>query len=79
VRDAEIRVYKQDNGADSDEASDMYVMEVLGVSLLIRARTGDPNDPDNPDSLFIHIDNEDRESCTLAVEVCNSGETEYQM
>lgn len=79
VRDAEVRVYNQDNGTGSDEASDMYVMEVLGVSLLIRARTGDPNNPDNPDSLFIHIDNEDPEPCTLAVEVRNSGETEYRI
>jgi hypothetical protein len=45
------------------------------VSLLIRARTADRNDPNNPDSFFVHIDNEGRESGTLSVEVCNSGET----
>jgi hypothetical protein len=79
VRDAEIRVYTQDSGTGSDEASDMYVMEILGVSLLIRARTGAPNDPHDPVSLFVHIDNDNRESCTLAVAVCNSGATEYQI
>lgn len=79
VRDAEIRVYNQDHESDSDDASDMYVMEVFGLSLLIRVRKGDPNDRDNPDAPFVHIDNEHRESCTLSVEVCNSGETEYQI
>lgn len=34
VRDAEIRVFRRDR--DTDDASDMYVMEVLGASVLIR-------------------------------------------
>ena len=34
VRDAEIRVFNRD--WDTDDASDMYVMEVLGASVLIR-------------------------------------------
>lgn len=34
VRDAEIRVFRQAPG--TDDASDMYVMEVLGVSVLVR-------------------------------------------
>jgi hypothetical protein len=29
AKDAEIRIYNQDSGTDSDDASDMYVMEVL--------------------------------------------------
>ena len=34
IRDAEIRVFTREPG--TDDASDMYVIEVLGVTVLIR-------------------------------------------
>ncbi|GGS85127.1 hypothetical protein GCM10010156_49670 [Planobispora rosea] len=71
VRDAEIRIFNR--APDSDDASDMYVMEVLGVSLLVRERQGEPGD------VYVHIDNESRPSTALAVEVCNAGETDYRI
>jgi hypothetical protein len=34
IRDAEIRIFNREPG--TDDASDMYVIEVLGVTVLIR-------------------------------------------
>lgn len=45
IRDAEIRVF--DRAPDTDDASDMYVLEVLGVTVIIRLVTvEDENDED---------------------------------
>lgn len=66
ARDAEIRVFPQNR--DTDDASDMYVMDVLGVSVLVRQRTDG--------TTYIHVDNEESGSA-LTVEVNNSGENEY--
>jgi hypothetical protein len=77
VRDAVIRVYDRD--PDSDDADDMYVLDVFGLSVLVRLRAGDPDDPDDPDSPYVHIDNENRGHGPLAVEVCSAGETDYRI
>lgn len=79
VRDSEIRVYNLDTEPESDDASDMYVMEVFGLALRIRLRRSDPDDSAAPAAPSIHIDNEDREPCTIAVEVGNGGGNDYQV
>jgi hypothetical protein len=38
ARHAQIRVFDRSDEPDSDDASDMYVIEVFGVSVLIRLR-----------------------------------------
>ena len=42
ARDAEVRIYDQDPG--TDDASDMYVIEALGVTIRIRLVLGDDED-----------------------------------
>ena len=76
VRDAEVRVLDQSTEPDTDDASDMYVLEVFGVSVLIRLRTVDTGDDPQ---LYVHVDNENRPPTQLAVEVCNGGEARYRM
>ncbi len=71
VRQAQIRVFDR-----SDDASDMYVAEVFGVSVLIRLRT--PRVGEAPE-LYVHIENEGRPPIDLAVEVDNRGETRYRL
>jgi hypothetical protein len=75
VRDAEIRVFDRSDEPDSDDANDMYVIEVFGVSVLIRLRTPHGDEPD----VYVHIDNEGRRPVDLAVEVDNRGETRYRL
>lgn len=79
VRDAEIRVFNQDPGPESDDASDMYVLEVFGLSLLVRLRRGDLTEPGGLDTPYVHIDNEGGPHGPLFIEVCNAGETEYRV
>lgn len=43
---AEIRVFPREPG--TDDASDMYVMEVLGTTVLVRLVRSDDGDPDFP-------------------------------
>ena len=38
ARDATVRVFNRSIDVGSDDASDMYVLEVLGVSVLVRLR-----------------------------------------
>lgn len=76
VKDAVVRVFHRSDDPGSDDASDMYVLEVFGVSVLVRLRTTRTNPWSRP-RLFVHIDNEGREPTELAVEVCNGGEAHY--
>jgi hypothetical protein len=76
ARQAQIRVFDRSDEPDSDDASDMYVLEVFGVSVLIRLRS--PRVGDQPE-LYVHIDNETRPPTDLAVEVDNRGETRYRL
>jgi hypothetical protein len=71
VRQAQIRVFDR-----SDDASDIYVVEVFGVSVLIRLRT--PRVGEAPE-LYVHIENEGRPPIDLAVEVDHRGETRYRL
>ena len=78
VRDAMVRVFDRSTEPGADDASDMYVLEVFGVSVLIRRRsTGDGSRNDS--ELYVHIDNEDRAPTALAIEVSNRGETHYRL
>lgn len=47
--------------------------------MLIRLRAGDPNNPEHADTLFVHVDNENRPPTVLAVEVRSNGETDYHI
>lgn len=55
VEQAQIRVFDRSDQPDSDDASDMYVVEVFGVSVLVRLRR--PRGGGQPE-LYVHIDNE---------------------
>jgi hypothetical protein len=79
VRDAQFRVY--DAAPDTNDASDMYVIDVFGMSILVRLRatTNDPADGDQPPQLYVHIDNESRPPTELVVEVCGNGETDCRI
>ena len=76
VRDATVRVFDRD--PDTDDASDMYVLDVFGVSVLVRLRTTRTHPPGRP-QLYIHIDNESRPETDLAVEVANGGEAHHRI
>jgi hypothetical protein len=76
VEQAQIRVFDRSDQPDSDDASDMYVVEVFGVSVLVRLRR--PRGGGQPE-LYVHIDNETQASIDLAVEVDNRGETQYRL
>ena len=78
VRTANVRVFDRSPDAGSDDASDMYVLDVFGISVLVRLRTTRGHPASRP-QLYIHIDNEDREPTELAVEVCNGGETRHRI
>ena len=78
VRDAVVRVFECSTEPGVDDASDMYVLDVFGVSVLIRLRTTRAHPASRP-QLYIHVDNEDRQPTALAVEVSNSGETHYHI
>jgi hypothetical protein len=76
VRDGVVRVF--DRNPHSDDASDMYVLEVFGISVLVRLRNTRTHPADRP-QVFLHVDNEAREPSSLAVEVANGGETHYRI
>ncbi len=76
VRQVQIRVFDRSDEPDSDDASDMYVVEVFGVCVLIRLRS--PRVGEAPE-LYVHIDNDARPPVDLAVEVDNRGETRYRL
>jgi len=78
VRDARLRVFDRSTDVGSDDASDMYVLDVFAVSVLVRLRTTRTHPATRP-QLYVHIDNEDREPTDLAVEVSTSGETHYRI
>jgi hypothetical protein len=73
-----VRVFDRSTDVGSDDASDMYVLEVLGVSVLVRLRTTRAHPASRP-QLYVHIDNEAGEPTSLAVEVANGGETHYRL
>jgi hypothetical protein len=73
-----VRVFDRSDDPGSDDASDMYVLEIFGVSVLVRLRTTRTNPASWP-QLFVHIDNEGREPTELAVEVCNGGEAHHSL
>jgi hypothetical protein len=68
----EVRIYPAQPG--TDDRSDMYVLDVLGHTLLIRQR---------PDGTFVHVDtdgyapNAALPVAPLIVEVNNGGENVY--
>jgi hypothetical protein len=78
VRDAVVRVFDRSSEPGVDDASDMYVLEVFGISVLVRLRTTREHPTHRP-QLYVHVDNEDRPPADLAVEVANGGETHYQV
>ena len=78
ARDAMVRVFDRSTDVGSDDASDMYVLEVLGVSVLVRLRSTSAHPGSRP-QLYVHIDNETGEPTSLAVEVAGSGETQYHI
>ena len=78
VRDANVRVFDHSREPGSDDASDMYVLELFGISVLVRLRTSRAHPASRP-QLYIHIDNEGRPPTDLAVEVANGGETHHQL
>jgi hypothetical protein len=73
-----VRVFDRSTEAGSDDASDMYVLEVLGVSVLVRLRTTGAHPSGRP-QLYMHVDNETRGPTSLAVEVASGGETHYRI
>jgi hypothetical protein len=75
VRQAQIRLFDRSGEPDSD-ASDMYVLDVFGVSASVRLRQ--PGTGEQPE-LYVHIDNDSHQSVDLVVEVDNRGETRYQL
>jgi hypothetical protein len=76
VRDAEVIVFDRD--PDSDDASDMYVLEFAGISVLVRLRAT-PSNPKSRPQLYVHIENPRRDPTELAVEVDNGGDAIYQI
>jgi hypothetical protein len=78
ARDAVLRVFDRSTEPGCDDASDMYVLDVFGVSVLVRLRTTRTHPASRP-QLYVHIDNEGREPTHAAVEVCNGGETHYRI
>jgi hypothetical protein len=78
ARDATVRVFDRSTEVDSDDASDMYVLEVLGVSVLVRLRTTRAHPSGRP-QVYVHVDNETREPTSLAVEVAGGGDTDYRI
>ena len=58
VRDAQVRVFDRSTQPGVDDANDMYVLVVFGISVLIRLRTTRAHPASRP-QLYIHIDNEE--------------------
>lgn len=73
-----MRVFDRSREPGSDDASDMYVLDVFGISVLVRLRTTRTHSAGRP-QLYIHIDNESRPPTELAVEVANGGEAHHQL
>ena len=78
IRDATVRVFDRSREPGSDDAGDMYVLDVFGVSVLVRLRTTRAHPASRP-QLYIHIDNEGRPATDLAVEVANGGEAHHRI
>ncbi|MFK3983097.1 hypothetical protein ACI2K4_22305 [Micromonospora sp. NPDC050397] len=78
VGDAVVRLFDRSADLGSDDASDMYVLEVAGISVLVRFRTTRTNPMSRP-QLYVHIENEGRGPTELAVEVSNRGDTIHQI
>jgi hypothetical protein len=78
VRDAIVRVFDRSRESDSDDASDMYVLDVFGISVLVRLRTTRGHPAGRP-QLYIHIDNEALPPTALAIEVANGGEAHHHI
>jgi hypothetical protein len=76
VRDAVVRVF--DRSDNTDDASDMYVLDVFGISVLVRLRSTAGHPASRP-QLYIHIDNEARPPTALAVEVAGGGDAHYRI
>jgi hypothetical protein len=69
--DGELRVFEPDTS--QGDLGPMYVLDVLGVSLLIRQRA---------DGVYVHLDGDATShavSSTLLVEVNNGGESEHSL
>ena len=77
VRDAVVEVYDQAPG--TNDASDMYVLYFKGVSVLVRERLVDKDEPEAGIELFVHVENEDRDPTCLVIDVNDAGETDYQI
>jgi len=71
-------VFNRNTDIGSDDASDLYVLEVFGVSVLVRLRTTRAHPATRP-QLCVHIDNDNGEPTSLAVEIGNGGETHYRI
>jgi hypothetical protein len=78
VRDAVVRVFDRSDDADSDDASEMYVLDVFGISVLVRLRVTAGHPASRP-QLYIHVDNEARPPTELAVEVASGGEAHHRI
>jgi hypothetical protein len=78
ARDAVVRVFDRSDQPGSHDASDMYVLEIFGVSVLVRLRTTRTHPASRP-QLYIHVDNEGRPPTGLAIEVSNGGDAHYRL
>jgi hypothetical protein len=54
VEDAVVRVFTRSTEPGSDDASDVYVLEVFGVSILVRLRTTTTHPANRPQLLRPH-------------------------
>lgn len=81
VRDAELRIF--DRAPDTTDGSDMYVLDVFGVSLRIRLRHIEPHIADRTRTAtvlkrpHVHVDPEHSPHGVLQVEIGNRGVATY--
>jgi hypothetical protein len=67
IHDAEVRWYPA--GSGTDDRSDMYVLEVLGVTLLVRKRGSGRRHTET----YVHVESR----APVVLEVNNGGTIEY--
>jgi len=82
VRDAAVRVFEQATDPDTDDASDMYVLDAHGVSILLRRKLNTAGRPQDGSHLFVHLDREDypeSEGTELAVSVANGPDERHTL
>jgi hypothetical protein len=79
VRDALVRVY--DAAPDTDDASDMYVLEIDGVKILFRLVAQDDDedaDGETEPSVYVYLENTGRPEGTALVVDVNGNASDYR-